>query len=150
MDRADVYLQVPRRTARDIYGLKLDATDAFFLSNVDNQLSIEELADIIGYDPTKALRSAEALVKAGALELGPPRGLPGSGRRLVVPQPSETRPAAIGKKRLSRAPGAAKASMRPVATSAVEPTEDRSCDLDAETIAKIDAALVGASARTHY
>jgi DnaJ domain len=144
-------LRVPHRTARDVYALKLDPADAFFLSNVDNRLSIEELADIAGYDPARALRSTEALVKAGALELHPPmpRGMPASGRRLPVAEGGGNGAAKSGKRALSKPPVPAKAAS-PIATPAVEPTDHGGCDLDAEIIAKIDVALVGLSARTHY
>ena len=221
---AERLLRVPRRTATDIYAMKIDPADAFLLSYVDGQLSIAEVAEILGYEPAMAIRSVNALVAAGALALGPPplragsaaggrsrdaKGEPARGpsakasirapkismrppktsmrppkaslrppkaslrppkaslrppkaslrppkaslrppKTSMRPPKASVRPSKAPKKGSARPTGREVTATSPKSTAAVTAGVDPTCDLDAENLAKIDLALLGAAGQTHY
>ncbi|AKU93747.1 hypothetical protein AKJ09_00411 [Labilithrix luteola] len=72
MDRRTVL----QATQCDPKRLPLQAVEAFFLSQVDGCLTLEEIAEIAGTDVNEAIRLAQRLSELGAVALGEPRLAP--------------------------------------------------------------------------
>ncbi len=64
MDRQSIL----KSTGGDVKRLPLDVREAFFLSQLDGQLSVEETAEIAGLELETALRLAERLITLGAVK----------------------------------------------------------------------------------
>jgi Tetratricopeptide repeat len=73
-------LTILKLTGCDLKRLPLGAREAFFLSQLDGRLTVEEIAEVAGVELDEALRLAKLLVELGAVATLESRRPPGMGR----------------------------------------------------------------------
>lgn len=146
MDRETVL----KATQCDPKRLPLQAVEAFFLSQVDGHLTLEEIAEIAGTDVREAIRLAQRLKELGAVALGEPR-IPPRAESRMRSGPSVTREEVSARRRDPRAEDADPPRPDPRLEPSPRADKRRSsrksvrsqramtdvCELDAETYASI-------------